>query len=747
MSRKSKRGQPRKSRPASATLPEAPLSAPVSAPAPKQGVGAPAHDFRPSRDWFLGLLLLVILLVAYYPALHGTPLWDDDGHLTKPALRSWAGLGRIWFDLEATQQYYPATHSAFWFEYRLWGDWYAGYHLVNVILHALSALLLVRILRRLAIPGAWFAGALWALHPVQVESVAWMTELKNTLSGVCYFASALLYLRFHRDRSRKIYFAAFGLFILGLFAKSVIDTLPAALLLLFYWQHGNLLWRRDVRPLIPFFLAGIAYGLLTAWVERTLGGASSSEYDFSLLGRSLIAGRAFWFYLGKLLWPADLVFSYPRWQISASTLWQYLFPAVALGLAAWLVWMRKRWGRGPIVALLYFAGTLFPALGFVNIIPFRYSFVADHFQYLACAGPIVLFSTGMERLRGLSIKRYPLAVPGLCAILLALLGILTWRQSREYCDIETLWRATIARNPQSWLAHNNLGAALLKQGRPEEAVGEFREALRINPSNTDAHNDLGTALLKEGQIGGAIEEFNEALRIDPANADVHNNLGNLLLQQGRIPDAIAQYQQALRINPSLADASYNLGYVFLQQGRLEEAVGEFREALQINPDYEDACYNLATALAQQGRNDEAIDQYRQALRINPSNAGAHNNLGLTLFRQGQIEDAIAEFREAVRIDPADAEAHYNLGFVLFHHGQTAEAIAQLNEDLRINPADPEDLRTLAAAYAAGSQFSNAVQTAQTALQMAQAQANTTLAAALRREINLYKAGQPSREGH
>jgi tetratricopeptide (TPR) repeat protein len=509
--------------------------------------------------------------------------------------------------------------------------------------------------------------------------------------------SALLYLRFQHERSLKVYFAAFGLFILGLFAKSVVDTLPAALLLLIYWKYGNLLWRRDVRPLIPFFLTGIAYGLLTAWLERTVGGASGSEFHFSLLDRSLIAGRAFWFYLGKLLWPADLIFSYPRWQVSATAAWQYLFPILALGLAALLVWMRKCWGRGPIVALLYFAGTLFPALGFVNIFPFRYSFVADHFQYLACAGPIVLLSAGMERMRGLSIKRHPLAAPGLFAILLALAGILTWRQSRDYRDIETLWRATIARNPQSWLAHTNLGAVLLQQGRTQEAISEDRQALQINPSNSGAHNNLGTAMLKEGQIEVAIEEFDEALRIDPANADAHNDLGNLLLRQGRAQEAIAEYQEALRINPSLADACYNLGDALLQQGDPVDAISEFREALRINPDYADASYNLANALSQQGRIQEAIDQYREVLRINPSNASAHNNLGLTLFRQGRIEDAIGEFREAVRLDPADAEAHYNLGTLLLQNGQAAEAINEFKEDLRINPGDPDAQRKLATA--------------------------------------------------
>ena len=779
MSRKSKRSRPKKNRSAAG----APIGAPLSAPAPAsgQGAGAPAQESLSSKDWLAALLLVVTLLVAYYPALHGTPLWDDDGHLTRPELRTWAGLWRIWFDLAATQQYYPATHSAFWLEHRIWGDWYTGYHLVNVLLHALSALLLMRILRRLEIPGAWLAGALWALHPMQVESVAWMSELKNTLSGVLYFASALLYLRFHRDRSWQVYFAAFGLFVLGMFAKSVIDTLPAALLLLFFWKHGNLHWRRDVRPLIPFFLTGIAYGLLTAGVERNAIGPNGNEYHFSLIERGLIAGRAFWFYLGKLLWPADLIFSYPRWQISASAPWQYLFPTLALGLAAWLVWMRKRWGSAPMVALLYFAGTLFPALGFISIYPFRYSFVADHFQYLASAGPIALLAAGMERVRLLFSKRYLLAYPGICLLVLAFYAILTWRQSGNYRDSETLWRATIAANPQSWLAHNNLGSAYLQQGRIKEAIAEFDEALILHPDVAEPHNNLGTAVLKEGQIKEAVAEFGEALKIDPANADAHNNLGNLLLQQGRLQDAIAEYQEALQIRPAFAGAYFNLGSALLQQGNPEEAIADFRQALQIDPDDANASYNLANVLSQQGRTQEAIAAYRQALQSDQSNAMAHNNLGLTLFRAGETGDAIAEFRESVKLDPANAQAHYNLGIVLLQNGQPAEGITQLGEEVRLNPADfsahmdlanallqagrtgeaiahlrkaadlktgnPVILRSLAAAYAADNQFPNAVQTAQAALQFAEYQSNTALAAALRRDIILYNAGHPAREGH
>ncbi len=606
-----------------------------SAAAPRQAIKQPAHQLWSSRDWGIALLLLAALLLAYLPALQGTPVWDDSSHLTKPGLRSWAGLARIWFELGATQQYYPVTHSLFWIEHWLWGDWYPGYHLVNVCLHALSAMLLARILRRLEVPGAWLAAFLWALHPVQVESVAWMSELKNMLSGVCYFGGALLYLRFDRSRSLKAYFAALAVFTIGLFAKSVIDTLPAALLLLFYWKRGTLHWRKDARPLIPFFVTGIGAGLLTAWVERAYIGAQGGDFHLSLIERGLIAGRAFWFYLGKLLWPADLIFSYPRWQVSASEWWQFLFPALALMLVAGLACMPRRRGRAPIVALLYFGGTLFPALGFVNIYPFRYSFVADHFQYLACAGPIVLAAAGLERLRGLAGKRFRLAVPCFCAVLAGLLGVLTWRQAGNFRDVKTLWLATLARNPGSWLAHDNLGDALLLESRIGEAVAQYREALRIDPANVEAATDLGVILQGQGRTEQAVAQYRAALRLDPDYGAAHEDLGLVLQQLGQGQQAAAEYHAALKASPANEAAHFNLGNLWLQQGRIGDAIAEYREALRIDPAYPDAHNNLGVALLREGRVAEAIPEFREALRINPAYADARTNLDAALGALGR----------------------------------------------------------------------------------------------------------------
>ena len=268
------------------------------------------------RAWLALAGIYVAVAAAYFPALRGGLLWDDDAHLTRPELRSLSGLGRIWFELGATQQYYPILHTAFWVEHRLWGDATLGYHLINVLLHATAAGLFFLLLRRLAVPGAWLAGLIFALHPVGVESVAWISEQKNTLSTVCYLLAAWAILDFDSTRRRRSYLLGLVLFALALLSKSVTATLPAALLVVYWWRRGRLSWRKDILPLLPFFALALAAGLFTAWVERHVLGAEGADYALGFPARCLLAGRVVWFYLGKLLWPANLIFIYPRWEVS-----------------------------------------------------------------------------------------------------------------------------------------------------------------------------------------------------------------------------------------------------------------------------------------------------------------------------------------------------------------------------------------------------------------------------------------------
>jgi tetratricopeptide (TPR) repeat protein len=552
--------------------------------------------FSPWRrhDGLLGFFLLLCTIAAYQPAWHAGFVWDDDNHVTPPALRSVKGLARIWTQLGATQQYYPLVHSIFWGEHRLWGDETAGYHWVNILLHAFSAFLLVRILRQLEIPGAWLAGAFFALHPVEVESVAWVSELKNTSSGFFYLSAALLYLGFDRTRNWRNYVAALGLFLLGLMCKTVIATLPAALLVVFWWQRSKLSWKRDVLPLIPFFIAGAGAGLMTAWVERKFIGAEGAEYSFSIIDRFLIAGRAVCFYLGKIFWPVDLSFMYAHWNVNQATWWQYLFPAAVLLLAGVLIW--QRW-RGPLAALLFFVGTLFPALGFFNVYPFRYSFVADHFQYLASIGPLTLAAAAISRGAAFLPGRRVLVETMAGASLLLVFGILTWEQCETYANSETLWLATIRLNPKCWMAQYNLGLDYLKDGQVVKAMDRLQTALQIKPDYPEARNNLGLLFLKQGQTIEGIAQFQMALETSPNYAQGHNNLGIGLFQMGRREEAIAEFQKAVDLEPGYAKARFNLGNGFMEAGRVAEGIAQYKKALEIQPDYEEARLNLEKALA------------------------------------------------------------------------------------------------------------------------------------------------------
>lgn len=611
-------------------------------------------------------LMVCATVAAYLPALHGGMLWDDASHVTRPDLRTLHGLWRIWFDLGATQQYYPLLHSAFWVEHALWGDAVLGYHLVNVLLHALSACLVVRIGKGLALPGAWLAGVIFALHPLCVEAVAWISEQKSVLSAVFYLGAALLYLNFDESRKRSRYFTALVLFVLALLSKTVTATLPAALLVVLWWRRGRLEWKRDVRPLVFWLALGASAGLFTAWVEKTYIGASLAVTPVE---RVLLAGRALWFYCGKIVWPVHLTFFYPRWNIDGSSWWQYLFPVgvVAVGMALW-----RR--RGALAAFLIFVGTLFPALGFFNVYPFRYSYVADHFAYLALV-PIVC---GLARF-----PRQPLMV------LAGVLGLLTFQQAATYKNEETLYRATLERNPSARLAHNNLGNLLVASGRTVEGIEHIQSAIRLSSDFWEAHLSLGNALLPlPGRLDDAITEYQTAVRLAPESERTHTNLGNALLQAGRIAEAIPQLQTALRIQPENAEAHNDMGNAFSRlSGRLPDAIAEYEAALSANPEFAEAHNNLGRSWAQAGRLTDAIAQFEIAIRIRPDSWSAHNNLGNALSQMpNRLQDAIAAYQMALRIRPDSATVHNNLGFALSRvPGRLREAIAEYRLALQIDP--------------------------------------------------------------
>jgi protein O-mannosyl-transferase len=638
-------------------------------------------------------------LAAYLPSLRGGLLWDDAAHVTAPGLRSLGGLWRIWFRLGTTQQYYPVLHSAFWLEHRIWGDSLLGYHLANVGLHAAAACLFALVLARIrparvGFPGfEWLAAAVFALHPVCVESVAWISEQKNTLSLVFYLLSALAYLRFENGRRWPWYSAAFVLFILALLSKSVTATLPAALLLMVAWKRGRLA-PRDALPLLPWFAAGACSGLFTAWVERVYIGARGEAFGLGIAERCLLAGRIVWFYLGKLLWPSDLMFIYPHWSVSVSAAWG--LGLIGLAAAAAVLWASRGWSRAPLLAFLFFVGSLFPALGFINVYPFIFSYVADHFQYLACLGIVALVAQGGAAVawgRGGAAARGALAAAS--AAVLATLFALTWRQSAHYRDAGALYLDTLAKNPACWMAENNLGVYLMDQGSAAAAVPFLEDAVRQRPDYSDAHNNLGNALTKvPGRPAEAIAQFRTALQLEPGMTQAHANLGVALLgSPGGSAEGIQELETALRgngQNPDYADLHAKLGGALAADpAREPEAIAELGEAIRLGRDSAEVRGALGLALARSGRPGDAAEQFARALQLSPGDASLHNNLGGALSQLGRGPEALAQFREAVRLDPLSAGAHFNLGRALRGTGDGAEAIAEHRAAERLEPGSAE----------------------------------------------------------
>ncbi len=595
-----------------------------------------------ARGWPFGsaaanrALIVAVTLLAYWPVLSAGYVWDDFGHVTRADLRSLSGLARIWFEPGATQQYYPMLHSAFWLEHWLWGDSALGYHLLNVVLHATAACLLGTVLQRLKLPGAWLAALLFAVHPVAVESVAWIAEQKNTLSTVFYLCALLAYLRFEDTRSRSHYAGATGWFVAALLTKTVAATLPAALLVIAWWRRGRLSWRGDVLPLLPWFALAFAGGATTAWFERTLIGAEGAAFSLTWGERLLLATRIPWFYMGKLLWPAGLVFIYPRWTVDTAAAWQYVFPLVTLAaLAALVGWARRT--RGPLAAILFFGGSLFPALGFINVFPFVYSYVADHFQYLAMIGVMALAAAGVSRVK------LPSAALGLA---LAALATLTWQHAGTFRTAETLYQDVLRKNPAAWMAQNNLAILLFEAGRAAEALPHYETALKHRPDYAEAENNFGSALNSLNRSAEALPHLQHALRLQPNYAEAHNNLGVALMSLGRATEGMEAFHTAIRLKPDYVTAHLNLGLALARGGDVAQAMENFQRARAIAPTNAEAATNMGIALRALGRTADAVPHLQQAVELNPDYGPAHLHLAMVLRQLGRESEARTHFGKA-----------------------------------------------------------------------------------------------------
>ncbi len=662
-----------------------------SSSAPRQATGF--FDGISRRDAPAALALGLLAGVCYLPAmLWGGFVWDDFIWSQSRAVREWSGLGAIWTWpnlIEKEAHYWPLTYTTFWLEHKMWGLEPAGYHVVNVLLHLLNTLLVWRLLLRLAVPGAWIAAAVFAVHPLHVESVAWIFERKDVLSGLFYLAAVLVWLRFLEKPRPWRYGLALLLFAAGLLSKSMVVTLPAALLIVQWWRNGRIAVR-DLQRVAPFFLVAL---LITA-LDLYSVGSKSSLLDYSLPEKMLIASRALWFYAGKLAWPTDLAVIYPRWDISLGDPWAWLYLAGAAALAATLWFLRHRIGRGPLAGALFFAVTLSPVLGFVNHGYMQYSFVADRFQYLAGIGVMAVVIGAAVQGAGRLPGRLKSGAAGLLVVVLALLGTMTWRQAEIYRDAVTFFSHIASLNPEARSAHYNLSIHLTRAGRPEEALAAARMAVENRPQAKDL-STLGAALIDMEQYVEAEEVLRRALEIDSSHKNTLRQMARMLREQVRFEEALEAYRRLLEIDPEDALAHGYTGNILFNLHRPDEAIEPLNRALTLTraarsltpdlPTPEALHVLLGKASWEAGRLQVGEEHFRQALQLNSRNTEALEHIAVSHFRQNRFQEALDLYRTLLEIDPDKASTYSNLGAALYQLGRFEEARQSLERALALDP--------------------------------------------------------------
>ena len=677
----------------------------------------------PARAAKVGFELIVLLtLVAYLPSLSGGFTWDDNiGVYDNAFVKLPDGWWRVWWTT-MTPDYFPLTANSFWLEWRLWGKQARGYHVTQIILHIITALLVWRVLRRLKVRGAWLAGLVFALHPVCVESVSWISERKNTLSLLFYLLTFLFYFRFEQESRRRWYALALVCFVLALLSKTSVVMLPVLLLLCVWWRNGK--WTLpDLWRTVPFFLLSFVFGLITIWFQNHRAMADTIEIAGGLPARLVIASWALWFYLYKTLLPVGLSMIYPKWVIPYAHPLAYL-PLLAyagLVLTGWV--KRDSWGRPLVVLLVHLAVALLPVLGFFDMAFMQYSFVADHFQHVALPGSVavVIGCAVWYTERGGQTRRFA----GLLAagVLVMVLFFLTLHENWVYGDAERLWRQAVDRNPACSAAFNNLGASLMEkakgkrlsgpvfslEGRPdtsyrvtagspeyrrtEEALLELQKSVAISP-NAAAYTNIGSALALQGKEDEALAFLRQAVQLNPESPDALSNLGGLLERQGHPAEALPYYREALRLRPGYDSAYFNLGNALVALNRTEEGIRYYRQALVLRQDFVEAHINLAVVLGRAGQYPEALALYERAARLRPGDANIEVNMGTIYLRMKRFAEAEDSFRRAVVLDSENAGAFLNLGIALSLRGEFAAANDCLATALKLDPEEADAQKVL-----------------------------------------------------
>ena len=656
---------------------------------------------RFTRQNILPILALgVLVVVSYLPAmLWGGFVWDDIIWTTSQAVQDgWYGLWSLWsgdaYNMYDTTEghYWPLVYTTFWLEHKLWGFAPRGYHIVNVLLHLANTLLVWHLLRRLAVPGAWMVAAVFAVHPLHVESVAWVIERKDVLSGLFYLTAVLAWMRFVEKPRRGRYAGSLVLYAAALLSKSIAITLPAVLLLWHWWKQGRVT-STDLLRLVPFFMVGLAIVVGDLSFYRSMEVVS---FDYSLTERTLIAARALWFYVGKLLWPSGLAVIYPLWDIRVADplAWGYLLAAVALAVALWH--FRHQIGRGPLAGVLFFAVTLSPVLDFVDYGYMQYAFVADRFQYLAGLGVMAVVigaaTYGVCRLSDLWQK----GALGVAAVVIVVLGMLTWQQASIYQDDETLNRHIIALNPQARSAHYCLGKALYEQERYEEALSPARVAVEQRPDFFEAHVNLGAILRELERLEEAEQHLRRAIALNPLEQDAHPNLGDTLYELGRYEEAGAVYRVAAEQRPDFFEAHVNLGAILNVLGHSEEAEQHLRRAIALNPQDSPQAAELHFLMGriarENGEPEAAAKYYMHTLEVDPNHVAALHRLAMLRAGQQRYDEMLELWQRLIDLDPNNAAIYNNnMGVSLLGLGRYDEALQCFDRARALDPT-LEDVR-------------------------------------------------------
>jgi protein O-mannosyl-transferase len=504
------------------------------------------------------IFIFLLTIIVFFPVLLNGFIWDDDAIYDNPLIQSSHGLAQFWFTPKANTRelhYWPVVYTTFWFEHRLWSDNPFGYHLINLLLHALNIILLWKLLQKINIPGAGFCAILFAVHPVHVESVAWAIERKDVLSVFFYLAAFLIFLEYLDKRTWIKYLVSLSLFLCAMLSKSITVTFPVAILLCLWWKNGTIR-KPEFISLLPFFVLAISISYFD--VQFVHQRSSLTQFGLTIGQRIYIAGKSLWFYLGKLLVPFNLITIYPRWNLTISSFTQYFYPLTFLAFLGTLFLGKKYFGRGAISALAFFAITLSPTLGFLDFSFMYHTFVADRYQYLASIGPLILAGAiGYKLYITANLKWKPIfRITGIAVI--ALLCFLTWKQADRYENDETLFRYTIAKNANAWLAYNNLGYMLTTNQKYEEAEQCYLRAIALKPDFVYVYNNFGLMLIKQNRNQEAIKYFQLAIKYGPVFTEAYDNLGVALALQGKMNEAIICFKKAIILNPYDVQAKYNL---------------------------------------------------------------------------------------------------------------------------------------------------------------------------------------------